>query len=137
MFNAATRGTCVATCAGDKSRGHPLPTLCLALGTGHCSPDSRHTVSSRRVQDERAAQLKSLARLSALVTGFAMASFLQFNFDVDSVQAGVLVAYAATTALVVRPSSSACFQHFPSHAPDIWVCSHLGQRLMDFDAFAA
>ena len=53
------------------------------------------------LQDERAAQLRHLARLSALVTGFAMASFLQFNFDVNSVQSGVLVAYAATTALVV------------------------------------
>lgn len=30
-----------------------------------------------------------------------MASFLQFNFDVNSVQSGVLVAYAAVTALVV------------------------------------
>ena len=57
-------------------------------------------------QDERAAQLRHLARLSALVTGFALASFLQFNFDVNSVQSGVLMAYAATTALVVSSSKA-------------------------------
>lgn len=46
-------------------------------------------------------QLRNLAKLSALVAGFAMASFLQFNFDISLVQTSVLTGYALVTALVV------------------------------------
>ena len=54
------------------------------------------------LQAERAVQLRNLAKLSALVAGFAMASFLQFNFDTSIVQPSVLTGYALVTALVVR-----------------------------------
>ena len=60
------------------------------------------------LQAERAVQLRNLAKLSALVAGFAMASFLQFNFDTSIVQPGVLTGYALVTALVVRLARSLC-----------------------------
>lgn len=54
------------------------------------------------LQAERALQLKNLSKQAALVAGFAMASFLQFNFDPSTVQRGVLTCYAILTASVVR-----------------------------------
>jgi cytochrome bd-type quinol oxidase subunit 2 len=54
-------------------------------------------------QEERAAQVRNLSTLSALVAGFAMASFLEFNFDVSGINEGLMLAYGITTALVVCP----------------------------------
>ncbi len=47
-----------------------------------------------------------MTNLSALLAGFAMASFLQFGFDDSTVNVGVLVAFGLTTSVVVRPCSS-------------------------------
>ena len=58
---------------------------------------------SARAQAERAQQLKYLSKLAALVAGFAMASFLQFNFQPSTVQRGVLTCYAIVTSAVVSP----------------------------------
>lgn len=55
------------------------------------------------MQDERGEQLKNMTNLSALLAGFAMASFLQFGFDDSTVNIGVLIAFGLTTAVVVRP----------------------------------
>lgn len=65
---------------------------------------------------ERSEQVRNLSTLSALVAGFAVASFLEFNFDVNDVPTGLAVAYATTTALVVRLAycvSLACCSRTP------------------------
>lgn len=56
------------------------------------------------VQDDRADQLKGLARLSAIIAGFSMSSFLEFNFDASTVPLGLLIAYGISTSLVVSLS---------------------------------
>ena len=66
-------------------------------------------------------QLRNLAKLSALVAGFAMASFLQFNFDISTVQNGVLTAYALVTALVVRWQISSLERHMRDCAATMLV----------------
>ena len=43
-----------------------------------------------------------MTNLSALLAGFAMASFLQFGFDDGTVHIGVLIAFGLTTSVVVR-----------------------------------
>ena len=58
--------------------------------------------ASRGVQDERGEQLKTMTNLSALMAGFAMASFLQFGFEDKTVSVGVLVGFGLTTSVVVR-----------------------------------
>ena len=52
-------------------------------------------------QNDRANQLKNLAKLSAIIAGFSMSSFLEFNFDPNTVPSGLLIAYGLTTAAVV------------------------------------
>ncbi len=54
------------------------------------------------MQDERGEQLKTMTNLSALMAGFAMASFLQFGFEDKTVSVGVLVGFGITTSVVVR-----------------------------------
>jgi hypothetical protein len=56
-------------------------------------------------QDERGEQLKNMTNLSALMAGFAMASFLQFNFDDSRVSTGVLFCFGLTTSVVVRTAA--------------------------------
>ena len=58
------------------------------------------------LQDDRADQLKGLARLSAIVAGFSMSSFLEFNFDASTVPSSLLIAYGISTSLVVCLCSS-------------------------------
>ncbi|KAK9829265.1 hypothetical protein WJX72_004859 [[Myrmecia] bisecta] len=55
---------------------------------------------TRRDVDEHAEQLKNLANLAALTAGFAMSSFLQFSFDNNASQPGVLIAFGVTASLV-------------------------------------
>lgn len=45
-----------------------------------------------------------MTNLSALMAGFAMASFLQFGFEDRNVSVGVLVGFGLTTSVVVRSS---------------------------------
>lgn len=47
-----------------------------------------------------------MTNLSALLAGFAMASFLQFNFDDDKVSTGVLFCFGLTTSVVVRTAAA-------------------------------
>eukprot|EP00884_Botryococcus_braunii_P013083 jgi/Botrbrau1/21776/Bobra.0190s0004.1 len=60
----------------------------------------RFVLQTRRDVEERSEQVRNLSTLSALVAGFAVASFLEFNFDVTIVPDGLLIAYGITTALV-------------------------------------
>ena len=46
-----------------------------------------------------------MTNLSALMAGFAMASFLQFGFEDNTVSVGVLVGFGLTTSVVVRSST--------------------------------
>ena len=55
-----------------------------------------------------------MTNLSALLAGFAMASFLQFNFDDSTVNIGVLIAFGLTTSVVVRPWYCKCVTIYTS-----------------------
>ena len=44
-----------------------------------------------------------MAELAALITGFEMIAFLQFQFDTESTNNPLQLAYAITSALTVRP----------------------------------
>ena len=52
-----------------------------------------------------------MTNLSALLAGFAMASFLQFSFDDSTVNIGVLIAFGLTTSVVVRPWYCNCVNY--------------------------
>lgn len=56
------------------------------------------------MQALRRKQLSILAKLSAIIAGFSMSSFLEFNFDPSVAATGVLLAYGITTTLVVSPA---------------------------------
>ena len=53
--------------------------------------------------EERAEQLKAISNLSALIAGFALVSFLQFDFSPSAASEGVQLAFGLTIALTVRP----------------------------------
>ncbi|CAL8469232.1 g8773 [Coccomyxa elongata] len=61
----------------------------------------RYAEQNRRFVEERSEQLKSFANLAALITGFAIVAFLQFDFDVAASNPGVVLAFGMTMALVV------------------------------------
>lgn len=58
--------------------------------------------------EERAEQLKAISNLSALIAGFALVSFLQFDFDPNASSEGVQLAFGLTIALTVRASLFGC-----------------------------
>ena len=60
-------------------------------------------VSEQHVwQEERSEQLGTVAELAALITGFEMIAFLQFDFDSTQVSQALQICYAVTSALTVR-----------------------------------
>ena len=62
----------------------------------------------RRDVEERAEQLKAISNLSALIAGFALVSFLQFDFSPSAASEGVQLAFGLTIALTVRPRCPLC-----------------------------
>ncbi|KAI7840230.1 hypothetical protein COHA_006012 [Chlorella ohadii] len=62
---------------------------------------ARHVEKNRRDVEERAEQLKAISSLSALIAGFALASFVQFDFAPDASSEGVQLAFGLTIALTV------------------------------------
>ena len=52
-------------------------------------------------QEERQEQLSTVAELAALITGFEMIAFLQFNFDTQQTNNVLQLAYALTSAATV------------------------------------
>ena len=57
--------------------------------------------------EERAEQLKAISNLSALIAGFALVSFLQFQFEPDAAAEGVQLAFGLTIALTVALEANA------------------------------
>ncbi|PRW59460.1 Calcium release-activated calcium channel isoform A [Chlorella sorokiniana] len=62
---------------------------------------ARHVEKNRRDVEERAEQLKAISNLSALIAGFALVSFLQFDFSANASSEGVQLAFGLTIALTV------------------------------------
>jgi hypothetical protein len=87
-------------CAGLALRLLNTPRLLATEATTKQVPDDLCIA-----QDERGEQLKNMTNLSALMAGFAMASFLQFNFDDSRVSTGVLFCFGLTTSVVVRTAA--------------------------------
>ena len=56
------------------------------------------------VQEERQEQLKAVTELAAVISGFEMIAFLQFQFDTTQIAGRLQLAYVATSGLTV-PSS--------------------------------
>ena len=66
----------------------------------------RYAEKNRRDVEEKSEQLKSISNLSALIAGFAVVAFVEFQFHdpvikPTHVQEWLIVAYATTTAIVV------------------------------------
>lgn len=61
----------------------------------------------RRDVEERAEQLKAIGNLSALIAGFALVSFLQFDFAPNAASEGVQLAFGVTIALTVLLEANA------------------------------
>ena len=74
--------------------------------TTACTTDCR--CLCRRDVEERAEQLKAISNLSALIAGFALVSFLQFDFSPSAASEGVQLAFGLTIALTVRPLPPLC-----------------------------
>ena len=64
--------------------------------------------TNRRDIEERAEQLKSISNLAALVAGFAMISFLQFQFQVTDASQAITMGFGISTALVVSMRWMCC-----------------------------
>ena len=64
--------------------------------------------TNRRDIEERAEQLKSISNLAALVAGFAMISFLQFQFQVTDASQAITMGFGISTALVVSSRWISC-----------------------------
>ena len=64
--------------------------------------------TNRRDIEERAEQLKSISNLAALVAGFAMISFLQFQFQVTDASQAITMGFGISTALVVSVGWIGC-----------------------------
>ena len=54
-------------------------------------------------QDEHAEYVRSLATLSALMAGFVNVAFVQFGFTPTQIPMPVLMGFAITNSLTVRP----------------------------------
>jgi hypothetical protein len=90
---------CRCLCRRDVGSDPPPPTACPA------PPPAlhHHRCLCRRDVEERAEQLKAISNLSALIAGFALVSFLQFDFSPSAASEGVQLAFGLTIALTVRP----------------------------------
>ena len=53
------------------------------------------------MQEERSEQLKAVTDLAAVIAGFEMIAFLQFQFDSLAINKGLQFAYVATSGLTV------------------------------------
>ena len=53
------------------------------------------------VQEERQEQLKAVTELAAVISGFEMIAFLQFQFDTTQIADRLQLAYVATSGLTV------------------------------------
>ena len=53
------------------------------------------------VQEERQEQLKAVTELAAIIAGFEMIAFLQFQFNTIQIADGLQLAYVATSGLTV------------------------------------
>lgn len=62
-------------------------------------------------QDQRTEQLRGTAFLAALVAGFVMMSFVQFEFDPESISPAMLLGFGITNSLTVRPLAQALFAY--------------------------
>lgn len=72
--------------------------------------------TNRRDIEERAEQLKSISNLAALVAGFAMISFLQFQFQVTDASQAITMGFGISTALVVALNVNAMMMCALIHA---------------------
>mgnify|MGYP001810720819 CR=1 FL=1 len=61
--------------------------------------------------EERSEQLKAISNLSALIAGFALVSFLQFDFGQDAASEAVQLAFGVSIALTVRYDWDWCHVH--------------------------
>ncbi|KAI3435756.1 hypothetical protein D9Q98_001814 [Chlorella vulgaris] len=68
---------------------------------------SRCVEKNRRDVEERSEQLKAISNLSALIAGFALVAFLQFDFEPNAASEGVQLAFGATIALTVLLEANA------------------------------
>jgi calcium release-activated calcium channel protein 1 len=66
----------------------------------------RYVEKNRRDVEERAEQLKGISNLAALIAGFAMVAFLQFQFLPTDAPQFVFVLFGITTASTVRGKRS-------------------------------
>lgn len=62
---------------------------------------ARAVEKNRRDVEERAEQLKAISNLAALIAGFALVSFLQFDFGPTDASEGVQLAFGVTIAITV------------------------------------
>lgn len=60
----------------------------------------------RRDVEERAEQLKAISSLSALIAGFVLTAFLQFDFAPSASSEGVQLAFGVTIAITVMPAAA-------------------------------
>lgn len=74
------------------------------------------------LQEERIEQLSTVSELAALITGFEMIAFLQFNFDPTKIDQTLQLAYAITSALTVSTSLAARCRLCMSAVIYAWTC---------------
>ena len=67
----------------------------------HPPPPPPARPACRRDTEERAEQLKAISNLAALVGGFVLVSYLQFNFDPNAASEAVQLAFGLTIAICV------------------------------------
>jgi calcium release-activated calcium channel protein 1 len=70
---------------------------------------SRFVERNRRDVEERAEQLKSIGNIAALVAGFAVVAFLEFQAEWSKLNTTLAAAFGLSTALVV--SVSRVYEH--------------------------
>jgi calcium release-activated calcium channel protein 1 len=63
---------------------------------------NRFVEKNRRDVEERAEQLKSIGNMAALVAGFAVVAFLEFQAEWAELSTALAAAFGFSTALVVR-----------------------------------
>jgi Mediator of CRAC channel activity len=80
---------------------------------------ARFVEKNRRDVEERAEQLKSIGNIAALVSGFAVVAFFEFQADWKAVSQALEVIFGFTTALVVRERP--IFAHAIIRQPQLWA----------------
>ena len=81
---------------------------------------NRFVEKNRRDVEERAEQLKSIGNIAALVAGFAVVAFFEFQADWVAIPVALECVFGFTTALVVRARArrAACCM---AHARACWM----------------